>query len=50
MGCDGILDKPIIIAEGFDPGNDVGLDNLDADYRNDLQIFTRNGYDLVFVN
>ena len=50
MGCDGILDKPIIIAEGFDPGNDVGIDLLVSYYRANLEIFTRNGYDLVFVN
>lgn len=50
MGCDGILDKPIIIAEGFDPGNSVGIDKLVSYYRNNLQIFTNNGYDLVFVN
>jgi pimeloyl-ACP methyl ester carboxylesterase len=50
MGCDGILDKPIIIAEGFDAGNNISIDNLVAYYRNDLAVFTRNGYDLVFVN
>ena len=21
LGCDGILDKPVLIVEGFDPGN-----------------------------
>lgn len=44
MGCDGVLDKHIIIAERFDAGNNVSIDNLVAYYCNDLEIFTRNGY------
>jgi hypothetical protein len=50
MGCDGILDKPIIIAEGFDAENNLGIDNLVSKYQNNLIILTNNGYDLVFVN
>jgi hypothetical protein len=56
MGCDGILDKPIIIAEGFDANEDVNLDVLTAKYNGTLgtngplQGFKNNGYDLVLVN
>ena len=50
MGCDGILDKPIIIAEGFDAGNRNNIVNMVANYRDNLQKFLDNGYDLVFVN
>lgn len=32
-GCDGILDKTVIIAEGFDFANDVNLDELEANFR-----------------
>jgi hypothetical protein len=50
MGCDGIFDKPIIIAEGFDANEDVNLDALGAKYVNAMSGFTNNGYDLVLVN
>ncbi|MGX7689382.1 T9SS type A sorting domain-containing protein [Flectobacillus roseus] len=49
-GCDGVFDKPIIIAEGFDIGEDVNIDELVAKYYKYLYIFVLNGYDLVFVN
>jgi PA14 domain/Secretion system C-terminal sorting domain len=49
-GCDGILDKPIIIAEGFDADNDVNIDFLVSKYQFSLRSLTNNGYDLVFVN
>jgi hypothetical protein len=50
LGCDGILDKPIIVAEGYDPNNSVSINKLVADYRENLRVFLNNGYDLVFVN
>jgi hypothetical protein len=50
MGCDGIFDKPIIIAEGFDAGQNVNLDDLTARYFGPLELYRNNGYDLVLVN
>ena len=50
VGCDGIFDKPIIIAEGFDVGQNVNLDDMTAKYFNALQLYRNNGYDLVLVN
>ena len=50
MGCDGIFDKPVIIAEGFDVGNNTNLDDLTAKYFNALELYRNNGYDLVLVN
>jgi pimeloyl-ACP methyl ester carboxylesterase len=50
MGCDGLFDKPIIIAEGFDAGQNVNLDDMTAYYFNALELFRNNGYDLVLVN
>jgi hypothetical protein len=49
-GCDGILDRPIIIAEGFDADNSVNIDKLVSKYQFTLRSLTNNGYDLVFVN
>ena len=50
MGCDGILDKPIIIAEGFDANQSVNLDDLTVKYNTTLAGYRNNGFDLVFVN
>lgn len=49
-GCDQILDKPIIIAEGFDMGQDVNLDVLETRYRTPLNQFLLEGYDLVLLD
>lgn len=49
-GCDQILDKPIIIAEGFDMGQDVNLDAIETNYRDPLNQFLIEGYDLVLVD
>jgi pimeloyl-ACP methyl ester carboxylesterase len=49
-GCDNVFDKPIIIAEGFDAGQNVNIDVLVAKYYPYLYAFRNNGYDLVFVN
>ena len=50
LGCDGIFDKPIIIAEGYDVSQNVNLDDLTARYFDELQLYRNNGYDLVLVN
>ncbi|MEA5426844.1 BACON domain-containing protein [Arcicella lustrica] len=49
-GCDGVFDKPIIIAEGFDIGQDVNISDMVAKYYPYLYAFRNHGYDLVFVN
>ncbi|SKC15747.1 esterase/lipase family protein [Dyadobacter psychrophilus] len=49
-GCDEILDKPILVAEGFDMGQDVNLDVLEARYRTSLNQFLLEGYDLVLLD
>ncbi|MCF0038514.1 T9SS type A sorting domain-containing protein [Dyadobacter fanqingshengii] len=49
-GCDEILNKPIIVAEGFDMGQDVNLDVLEARYRTPLNQFLLEGYDLVLLD
>lgn len=50
LGCDQIFNKPIIIAEGLDLGQDVFLDYLEAKYRDGLDQFLTEGYDLVFLD
>lgn len=50
VGCDGIFDKPIIIAEGFDGREDIDLDYLSSHYLSAMKPYTNNGYDIVFVN
>ncbi len=63
-GTDGVLDKPFIVVEGFDPNNDfdylsfvnnddigginVSVDNSTGQTLNEA--IEANGYDLVFVN
>ena len=49
-GCDAILDKPVIIAEGFDMGNDFNLDALETTFRTRLQQWLSEGYDLILVD
>lgn len=49
-GCDGILDKTVIIAEGFDFANDVNLDELEANFRERFAQWLREGFDLVFID
>ena len=49
-GCDNVFDKPIIIAEGFDMGQNVNIDDMVAKYYPYLYAFRNHGYDLVFVN
>jgi hypothetical protein len=49
-GSDAILDKTVIIGEGFDFANDVNLDELEAQFRFPLDQWLREGYDLVFID
>ncbi|MCE7068871.1 T9SS type A sorting domain-containing protein [Dyadobacter sp. CY327] len=49
-GCDQIFDKPIIIAEGFDMGQDVNLDAIETNYKDPLNQFLIEGYDLVLLD
>ncbi len=59
IGCDGVLDKPVLIIEGFDPGNRNGFNELINNYLGYYDgshyygTFSRmldSGYDLVFLN
>jgi pimeloyl-ACP methyl ester carboxylesterase len=50
LGCDGVLDKPIIIAEGFDVEENVNITTLVSNYYPYLYALRNNGYDLVFLN
>ncbi|MDZ7900085.1 MAG: hypothetical protein U5N85_18940 [Arcicella sp.] len=50
LGCDGVFDKPVIVAEGFDAGNNVNLDDITAKYYRYLYALRNNGFDLVVVN
>ncbi|WAC10807.1 T9SS type A sorting domain-containing protein [Dyadobacter pollutisoli] len=50
LGCDNILNKPIIIAEGFDMGQNVNLDYLEAKYRDAFRDYLLEGYDLVLLD
>ena len=54
--CDGVLRKPIIVVDGFDPGDERGIEKLHDDYLNNEQniFFADNlradGYDVVLLN
>jgi len=50
VGCDNVFDKPIIIAEGFDPSNDNTLAELQTRYTAVFAPMTNRGYDLVFLD
>jgi hypothetical protein len=49
-GCDAILDKPVIIGEGFDMANEINLDALEPIFRTPLQQWLSEGYDLVLID
>ena len=49
LGCDGVLDKPIIILEGFDAPNTKNIPSL-ANAYSFLNENGRNSYDLVILN
>lgn len=49
-GCDDVLNKPIIVAEGFDLAGSNDLDDLEGYYANALSAFTAQGYDLVLLD
>lgn len=54
LGCDGVFNKPFIIAEGLDMGEDKSLDDLEALWavgdNGPMQPYLKNGFDLVFVD
>lgn len=59
LGCDGVLDKPVLIVEGFDPGNKNDFNFLISNYlgsfdgthyNGTFNWLTDSGYDLVFLN
>ncbi len=50
LGCDQLFDKPIIIGEGFDMGQNKNLDDMEAKYRRELLFYLVNGYDLVLLD
>lgn len=48
VGCDGVLDKPVIVVEGFDPTNIISpLSYVSGTTRID---FFREGYDMIYLN
>ncbi|GGM83142.1 hypothetical protein GCM10010967_13550 [Dyadobacter beijingensis] len=49
-GCDAVLDKAVIVAEGFDMANDQNLDVLEGRFRTPLSQWLSEGYDLVLVD
>ncbi|MBC6369162.1 T9SS type A sorting domain-containing protein [Algoriphagus sp. AK58] len=50
-GCDFIFDKPVIIVEGFDAGNLVGIEELRSRYLSQVDVkFRNNGYDVIYLN
>ena len=50
LSCDGVFDKPIVIGEGFDIGQDVGLDEIAYNYLGPLRFLVDGGYDLVLLD
>ncbi|MFZ6025180.1 MAG: T9SS type A sorting domain-containing protein [Bacteroidota bacterium] len=51
-GCDRVFDKPIIIVEGFDPTNDLTIDEMVRRFsqRSFMATMQAYGYDFVFVD
>lgn len=52
LGCDGVLDKPIIVIEGFDNSNTIELEHILGNYgfskfQNQVDHW---GYDIIIVN
>ncbi|WAC13944.1 esterase/lipase family protein [Dyadobacter pollutisoli] len=54
LGCDGVFDKPLLLVEGTDLGEDVNLDKLEAVWTGGqqrvLEDYTAEGYDPVFLD
>ena len=50
LGCDGVLDKPIIIFEGYDYDGRITLDEMQGRYLGTFERMRNSGYDIVFVN
>ena len=51
-GCDGVLDKPVIVVEGFDPTNDNNANDIRRKYLDGRieSSFRNNGYDVIYVD
>jgi pimeloyl-ACP methyl ester carboxylesterase len=54
LGCDGVFNKPLILVEGTDLGENVNLDHLEADWTEGnfpaAQNYLNEGYDLVLLD
>ncbi|MEO6285322.1 MAG: T9SS type A sorting domain-containing protein [Dyadobacter sp.] len=54
LGCDGVFNKPLLLVEGTDLGEDVNLDKLEAFWTGGqqrvLEDYTAEGYDPVFLD
>lgn len=53
LGCDQVFDKPLLIIEGIDLGENRYLDVLEAEYltvQSSLHAFAAQGFDIVFVD
>lgn len=50
VGVDGVLDKPIIIVEGFDPTNSMTYNDLWSKWRSSLSGLLESGYDVILLN
>ncbi len=54
LGCDGVYNKPLLLVEGIDLGEDVNLDDLEADWIGGdtppLQNYLNEGYDIVLLD
>ncbi|MBN2728905.1 MAG: T9SS type A sorting domain-containing protein [Bacteroidales bacterium] len=49
-GCDGVLDKPVIICEGFDILGDQTLEYLESKWSGTITDLRARGYDIFLVN
>ncbi len=52
LGMDGVLDKPIIIMDGFDPGDTRGITDIYGflDFNGSADAYLQDGYDIVVLN
>lgn len=51
-GCDGVLDKPVIIVEGFDPLNENSAADIRGKYVDGAieRTFRNNGFDVIYLD
>lgn len=54
QGCDGVLDKPVLISEGFDLTGGMDLDKIEAHWNNGenpiINRLNAHGYDVYLIN